>query len=121
MDVKIGGPGASLSYSQPASGSFKGQDSNSELQEAAVRPTSSGNQSQPAREELQDQVDMLNKLLNKSGSHVKFVLHDGLNEYYVQIVNDKTNEVIREIPSKKMMDTVAKMYELIGLLVDEKR
>lgn len=71
--------------------------------------------------ELVREVDNLNKFMQSSTTHIKFTLHEKLNEYYVQVVNDQTNEVIREIPSKKVMDMVAKMHEMIGLLVDEKR
>lgn len=71
--------------------------------------------------EIVREVDNLNKFMQSSTTHIKFTLHEKLNEYYVQVVNDQTNEVIREIPSKKVMDMVAKMHEMIGLLVDEKR
>lgn len=74
-----------------------------------------------SRNEMEEEVDALNKWLQSSGTHLKFTLHDKLNEYYVQVINDETNEVIREIPSKKVMDIAAKMREMIGLLVDERR
>ncbi|QDS37401.1 flagellar protein FlaG [Brevibacillus brevis] len=73
------------------------------------------------KSDLQNEIAGINKWLQSTNTHVKFTLHEDLNEYYVQVINDQTNEVIREIPSKKMMDMVAKMHEMIGLLVDEKR
>ena len=36
------------------------------------------------------------------------------------VVDDKTHEVIKEIPSKKLLDTYASMMEFVGLLVDKK-
>jgi len=71
--------------------------------------------------EFENEINGINKWLQTTRTHLKFQLHEGLNEYYVQVINDQTNEVIREIPSKKLMDMVAKMHEMIGLLVDEKR
>lgn len=76
---------------------------------------------QSSKNDLEKEIAGINKWLQGSSSHLKFTLHDGLNEYYVQVINDETNEVIREIPSKKVLDMVAKMHEMIGLLVDEKR
>ncbi|KZE48555.1 flagellar biosynthesis protein FlaG [Brevibacillus parabrevis] len=73
------------------------------------------------KREIEQELAGINKWLKTTSSHVKFTLHEELNEYYVQIINDQTNEVIREVPSKKMMDIAAKMHEMIGLLVDEKR
>jgi flagellar protein FlaG len=64
----------------------------------------------------------LNKWVQQTqNTHLQFHLHDKLNEYYVEVVDDQTKEVIRQIPSKKILDVAAKMQEMIGLLVDEKR
>ncbi|MDH4618272.1 flagellar protein FlaG [Brevibacillus sp. AY1] len=70
---------------------------------------------------IEQEITGINKWLQSTSSHIKFTLHEDLNEYFVQVIDDQTNEVIREIPSKKVMDMVAKMHEMIGLLVDEKR
>ncbi|QOS98069.1 flagellar protein FlaG [Brevibacterium sp. JNUCC-42] len=72
------------------------------------------------KKELQDEVAALNKFMQAKETHLKFNLHEKLGEYYVQVIDNKTDEVVREIPSKKMMDTVAQMYELIGIMVDRK-
>lgn len=71
--------------------------------------------------EVEKKLSALNKMMEANNTHIKFTLHEELNEYYVQVINDQTMEVVREIPSKKVMDIVAKMHEMIGLLVDEKR
>lgn len=73
------------------------------------------------KEELRKEIDGMNKWLQTTNTHIKFTLHEELNEYYVQVINDQTQEVIREVPSKKMMDMVAKIHEMVGLLVDERR
>ncbi|WP_232699705.1 flagellar protein FlaG [Brevibacillus daliensis] len=70
--------------------------------------------------ELDNEIAALNKFMEIKSTHLKFKLHDKLGEYYVQVVDDKTNDVVREIPSKDMMDTVAQLYTLIGILVDKK-
>lgn len=74
-----------------------------------------------SKDELSKEIDGINKWLQSTNTHVKFTLHEELNEYYVQVINDQTQEVIREVPSKKVMDMVAKFHEMVGLLVDEKR
>lgn len=70
--------------------------------------------------EIQAAVDGLNKQLIATDAQLKFVYHEQLNEYYVTVVNATTDEVIREIPSKKLMDIHAAMREYIGLFVDRK-
>lgn len=115
VEIKAGGTGGATSIPSPTSNvsaSETGIDSQIAKNVETVKTV--------PKEEVAKQIDGLNKILQSKQSHVKFVLHDELNEYYVQIVDNRTEQVIKEIPSKKMMDTVAKMYELIGILVDQK-
>ena len=65
-------------------------------------------------------VGNMNSFLMSADSKLKFEYHEELNEYYVTIINTETDEVIREIPSKKLMDIHAAMREFVGLLVDRK-
>jgi flagellar protein FlaG len=72
------------------------------------------------KEKLEEVVKGLNEFLQPSQTSLKFKLHDELQEYYVQIINERTNEVIREIPPKKLLDIYAAMMEFVGLIVDKK-
>ncbi|MGE5701485.1 MAG: flagellar protein FlaG [Clostridia bacterium] len=92
-----------------------------EVTQAPAPNNSVGNEKQDARDEVKKEVDSLNKWLGTKNTHLRFQMHDRLKEYYVQIVDDRTNEVVREVPSKKIMDLAANMYELAGIIVDEKR
>ena len=65
-------------------------------------------------------TDSMNTFLESANTQLRFKLHDKLNEYYVTIIDMKTDEVVREIPSKKLMDIHAAMREFLGLLVDRK-
>ena len=62
----------------------------------------------------------LNDFIEPSKTSLKFQLHDKLNEYYVQIIDTNTDEVLKEIPSKKFLDRYAATAELLGFLVDHK-
>ncbi len=72
------------------------------------------------KEKMEEVVQGLNDFIQPVSTSVKFVLHDRLNDYYVEVVDDKTNEVIKEIPSSKLLDAYANMMEFVGLLVDRK-
>ncbi len=65
-------------------------------------------------------VDGMNEFINPINVSIRFELHDKLKEYYVKVVDAATNEVIREIPSKKFLDMYAAMTEYMGLFVDKK-
>lgn len=73
-----------------------------------------------SKENLKQVIESLNKFLEPKNTSLKFELHEELNEYYATIVNDETHEVIREIPSKKVLDIYAAMTEFLGFVVDKK-
>lgn len=100
---------------------FQGMGNKPASQSGDPQVTGYQPEKKPTRADLEREVESLNKFMQSSSTHLKFTLHDKLNEYYVQIISDHDNTVVKEIPSKKMMDIVAKMHEMIGLLVDEKR
>lgn len=102
-------------------------------------PITNGNavaEVQPVRESVQQQpqeaqkvltkadamkmAEGMNKLLESANTQLRFKFHDKLNEYYVAIVDSQTDEIVREIPPKKLMDMYAAMKDFIGLLVDRK-
>lgn len=70
--------------------------------------------------EVKKAVSSLNGFIEPLQTNLKFVFHDELNEYYVTVVNPSTDEIIREIPPKKMLDMYAAMAEYMGILIDEK-
>lgn len=70
--------------------------------------------------EAEEMTESMNKFLKSADSRLKFVLHDKLETYYVNIIDNETDEVIREIPSEKLMNIRAAMKEFVGLLIDRK-
>lgn len=73
-----------------------------------------------SKDQLEQAVKSINDFMESSNTHIQFKLHEKLNEYYVTIVDDITKEIVREIPSKKILDVYAAMTEFIGLIVDKK-
>ncbi|PFG15296.1 flagellar protein FlaG [Bacillus sp. es.036] len=73
-----------------------------------------------SKEIVEHHINSLNNYLEPSQTSLKFQLHDKLNEYYVQIIDTKTDEIIKEIPSKKFLDRYAATAELLGFMVDQK-
>ena len=104
--------------------------------ENAVRSASQGN-ANPAKEagryedaasNWQVSADFLKKAVEKANQtmaiqnrYLEFRIHERTNEIIVRVVDSETKEVIREIPSEKILDMFASMLEIAGLLVDERR
>lgn len=70
---------------------------------------------------LKSAVDFSNKVLFKNNTHLKFQIHEQTKDVMVKIIDDETGEVLKEIPPEKMLDMVAKLWEIAGIIVDEKR
>lgn len=72
------------------------------------------------KEKLVEKVAGMNEFLEPINTSVKFKFHDELGEFYVQVIDTLTDEILKEIPNKKFLDMYASMAEFAGLLVDEK-
>lgn len=81
-----------------------------------------GNESKEVNpKEAQKAIDKLNKFLDGEGSHAEYSFHDKLkHDIMIKIVDDKTGQVIQEIPPKKILDMIAKMCEMVGIIFDKK-
>ena len=84
------------------------------------QPPSQTNEQEIPKEKLQQAIESVNEFFEINHSELKFVFHEGLEKYFVQLVNTETEEVVREIPSKKLLDVYYEMQKLIGMMVDEK-
>ena len=71
-------------------------------------------------EKAKKMTDSINRFMESTNTNLRFQYHEELQEYYVTIVDSKTDEVIKEIPSKKLMDIYAAMRDFLGVLVDHK-
>jgi len=70
-------------------------------------------------EQLRNSVDQINKSV--SDTEVLFGYHDGTHQVILKIVDKTTKKVIRELPPEKTLDMIVKVWEMAGILVDEKR
>lgn len=77
-----------------------------------------GNQ-QATNEQIKKAVEQINK--NIGNSSAVFGIHEETNRVTIKIVDKETKEVIKELPPEKTLDMISKVWELAGMLVDEKR
>lgn len=76
-------------------------------------------QSDKKNKELNEAVKKLNAFLEDEDTHAEISMHERLKTIMIKIV-DSNNDVIMEVPPEKILDMVAKMCELAGVLVDKK-
>ena len=78
-----------------------------------------GREQQATNEQLRKAVEQFNK--NMANSEAIFGIHDGTNRVTIKIVDKNTKEVIKELPPEKTLDMIARVWDMAGILVDEKR
>ncbi len=79
-----------------------------------------GGEQQATNEQIKKVVAELNRKINANTEAV-FGMHEATNRVTIKIVDKSTKEVIREVPPEKTLDMIAKVWEIAGILVDEKR
>lgn len=73
-----------------------------------------------SEEQVSKAVETINKLFEDKSTYVQYEVYGKMRSITIKILDNRTNEVIKEIPPKKLIDMVDKLCELAGVLVDEK-
>lgn len=68
---------------------------------------------------INDAVKNANRKMEKT--RCEYSYHKETNRVSIRVLDAETDEVIREIPPEKSLDMLQKMWEMAGILVDEKR
>ena len=71
-------------------------------------------------EQLKKAITEMNKKINNSNEEAVFGVHEDTNRIMIKIMDKDTKEVIKEFPPEKTLDMIAKIWEMAGILVDEK-
>jgi flagellar protein FlaG len=69
--------------------------------------------------QIKKAIEDINK--KATSSEAIFGIHEATNRVTIKIVDKETKEVIKELPPEKTLDMIAKVWEMAGILVDEKR
>lgn len=112
---------------QVKSGTFPaGRETEQRLERAPGAALSGLQETQEAREkELERQVRMAVDALNKAmevftPTQLRFKLHEETERLQVQVVDQATGKVIKEVPPTQFLDLLARIREMVGLFLDEK-
>ena len=71
------------------------------------------------QEQIRKAVESMNKKM--ANAEAVFGIHEGTNRVTIKIVDKETKKTIKELPPEKTLDMIAKVWEMAGILVDEKR
>ena len=105
---------AAVAQAQPQDEKSSSDGNGSQQQQAAF-----GSQTTP--EQLKKMLEEMNKKINNSNEVAMFGIHEETNRVMIKIMDKDTKEVIKEFPPEKTLDMIAKLWEMAGILVDERR
>ena len=69
-------------------------------------------------EAMRKAVEEINK--NATDSEAIFGFHEETNRVTIKIVDKQSKEVLKEFPPEKTLDMIAKVWEMAGLMIDQK-
>ena len=78
---------------------------------------------QPTMQEklIMESIETANQKILGPEKEFEFAIHKETKQIMVKVIDKGTKEILREIPPEKVLDAVAKMCELAGIFMDEKR
>ncbi|MCD3244473.1 flagellin [Clostridium botulinum C] len=72
-------------------------------------------------DKLKDAINEINNYLKGEETHIECETYEGFkNQFIIKIVDNVTKEIIKEIPPKKILDLVAEICKLAGVIMDKK-
>lgn len=72
------------------------------------------------KDQLIKAIEKANKSFEPFNRRFEISMHDKIRAVMVKVIDSNTDEVIREIPPEKILDMVANMLEMAGIIIDEK-
>lgn len=76
---------------------------------------------QASDQQIKSAISQANSKLKAHRTRCEFSYHEDTKRVSIKVVDNDTQEIIREIPPEETLDMLEKMLEMAGLLVDEKR
>jgi flagellar protein FlaG len=76
---------------------------------------------QASEKQIRAAIEHVQQASKISRTKCEFSYHEATKRVSIKVIDKDTDEVIKEIPPEKSLEMVEKMWELAGILVDEKR
>lgn len=72
----------------------------------------------PNQTQIKKAIEEINRKAHNS--EAIFGIHEDTNRVTIKIIDKDSKEVLREYPPEKTLDMIAKVWEMAGLMVDQK-
>lgn len=108
-----------------AAGSVRTESAESAAKTAAMTTSDEnknmhGKDEQATVKQIQAAIEHVTRASKISRTKCEFYYHEATKRVSIKILDEETDEVLKEIPPEESLKMVEKMWELAGILVDEK-
>ncbi len=95
------------------------EESQENVKLIAKQNVDKGDEQPLSEKEQQRRMARLQDTLKNHNIEISY--NEEVNRYAIKVLDSDSKEVVKEIPSEKTLEMFARMLEIEGLLVDEKR
>lgn len=95
------------------------EESQENIKPIVKQDVDKGDEQPLSEKEQQRRMARLQDTLKNHNIEISY--NDEVNRYAIKVLDSDSKEVVKEIPSEKTLEMFARMLEIEGLLVDEKR
>jgi flagellar protein FlaG len=96
------------------------QSSAQSFSQAQAHLAETEEQIQAENEKIMKTISEMTKKVSSNATAV-FGIHEGTNRVTIKMMDKETKKVIKEFPPDETLDMIAKIWEVAGIMVDEKR
>ena len=76
---------------------------------------------EPSKNTIDSVMSEANQKMRMTKTRCEYSYDEPTKRVSIKVFDEKTDELIREVPPEKSLEMLQKMWELAGIIVDEKR
>ncbi len=99
----------------------KTKQNNDNSAAAHAEPHNTKETGKEEKDKTLEAIEQANKHLRIYNRRLEYEIHEATNHIMVKVIDAEDDKIIREIPSEKILDMVGRIWDVAGILVDEKR
>lgn len=96
------------------------KEQNITVKDGDRKATDKSDKKEPTAKQIKSALEQANQQAKLTKTSCEFAYDDKTNRISITVKDKDTDEVIREIPGEETLKMISKMWELAGILVDEK-
>ena len=73
-----------------------------------------------AQSTIDNSMSEINSKIKLSNTQLKYSVDDETQRIMIKVVDKDTDKVVREIPQEETLEAIKKIWEIAGIIVDEK-